>query len=118
MPGRALRRLFGRGKNEPAVEEEEPQPRRPQIDRIADVRDRACVRVRGRIDALEVREHGKSPWLEARLRDGSGALVIVWMGRREIPGVHVGREVVVSGRVSSAKGTPRIFNPHYELVAE
>ena len=57
-----------------------------------------------------------TPWLEAEFSDGSGVLTLIWMGRRAIPGVTAGRELVVTGRVSDVDGQRRLYNPWYQLV--
>ena len=43
-------------------------------------------------------------------------MTLIWMGRREIPGVVAGREMLVEGRISVADGLRRIYNPRYELL--
>ena len=53
--------------------------------------------------------------MEAELWDGTGNVTLVWLGRREIPGIQPGRRIVVHGRLTSQHGQPTIFNPAYEL---
>jgi hypothetical protein len=55
--------------------------------------------------------------MEADLWDGTGSVTLVWLGRRDIPGIAPGRRIVVRGRLSTIKGEPTIFNPQYELRA-
>jgi hypothetical protein len=38
------------------------------------------------------------------------------MGRREIPGVRAGGELIAEGRLANEGGVRRIYNPRYELV--
>ena len=57
------------------------------------------------------------PALEVELRDGSGAVTLVWLGRRQIPGIDPGRSLKVSGRISCHEGRRLIYNPRYELLA-
>jgi hypothetical protein len=64
-----------------------------------------------------MRPRNGTPWLEATFSDGSEAITLIWMGRREIPGISAGREMAVEGRVSYVDGQRRIYNPHYELIA-
>ena len=54
--------------------------------------------------------------VEAEFTDGSGTVTLIWMGRRSIPGITAGRELIVSGRVSFVDGERRVYNPLYELV--
>ncbi|MFP5417206.1 MAG: OB-fold nucleic acid binding domain-containing protein [Actinomycetes bacterium] len=85
-------------------------------DTVAACVDRTRVTLRGTIDVLTVRPRGATPWLEAELSDGTGRVTLIWMGRREIPGVVAGREMLVEGRISVADGLRRIYNPRYELL--
>lgn len=55
--------------------------------------------------------------VQAELYDGSGRIVLVWLGRREIPGIEPGRVLSATGRLTSCDGTPTIFNPRYRLLA-
>ena len=57
-----------------------------------------------------------TPSLQAELSDGSGALMLIWLGRREIPGIETGRRVRIAGRVSSREGKRIMYNPRYELT--
>jgi hypothetical protein len=86
-------------------------------NRVGDLCDRQQARLRGTISVLTIKPRAGMPWLEAELSDGSGTVTLIWMGRREIPGVVAGRELIVNGRVSCVDGGRRIYNPHYELVA-
>ena len=86
-------------------------------NKICDCGDRQAARLRGTITVLTMKPRQGMPWLEAEFNDGSGAITLIWMGRREIPGVTAGRELIVSGRISYVDGRRRLFNPYYELVA-
>ena len=56
------------------------------------------------------------PALEVELRDGSGAVTLVWLGRRQIPGIDPGRTIKVWGRISCHDGRRLLYNPRYELM--
>ena len=73
------------------------------------------VRVAGNLRCVTFRPHGGLPTLEAELYDGSGALTLVWLGRRRIAGVEPGRSIVARGRLVDVDGRRVIFNPAYEL---
>ncbi|MBK8459452.1 MAG: OB-fold nucleic acid binding domain-containing protein [Micropruina sp.] len=112
---RALRRL---GVSNAELESEE----RRQIaitagaQQIAEVGDRQRARLRGTLTELTMKPRSGTPWLEAEFTDGSGSVTLIWMGRRSIPGVIAGREVLIEGRVSAEGGRRRIYNPHYQLL--
>ncbi|HEX9066050.1 MAG TPA: amino acid permease [Streptosporangiaceae bacterium] len=82
---------------------------------IARVGDREQATVAGTLRAVTVRPRGSSPSLQADLWDGSGSITLVWLGRREIPGIEPGRHLEVHGRIAQHRGVRTIFNPVYEL---
>jgi RecG-like helicase len=73
------------------------------------------VAVSGTVRALTLRPRGGVPALEAELYDGSGALTLVWLGRRRILGIDPGRRLTAHGRVTEQQGRPTMYNPSYEL---
>jgi hypothetical protein len=54
--------------------------------------------------------------LECIVSDGSGALSIVFNGRRDIPGLTLGAHIRAEGTVASHRGRLAIFNPVYSLL--
>lgn len=84
--------------------------------RMSDVVDRGLADVSGELRALTLPPRGKVPALLAELYDGTGTVVLVWLGRREIRGIETGTRMRVRGRVTFRKGKPTIFNPQYELM--
>jgi amino acid transporter len=90
-----------------------PDGRHPTPIGESQVRER--VEVAGTLRAVTMRPSGGSLSMEAELWDGTGQVTLVWLGRRDIPGIQPGRRIVVHGRLTSRKGTPTIFNPSYEL---
>jgi hypothetical protein len=77
--------------------------------------DRQQVDISGTLRTVTLRPRAGVPALEAELYDGSGAVSIVWLGRRQILGVQPGRGISVHGRITWNEGRPMIFNPRYEL---
>ena len=53
--------------------------------------DRQQVSLTGTISTVTIHPRGGHPALEVELRDGSGAVTLVWLGRRQIPGIDPGR---------------------------
>jgi DNA/RNA endonuclease YhcR with UshA esterase domain len=84
---------------------------------IADVRWREKVRVAGRVKALRVQ-----PWadqiasLELTLADQTGAITVVFLGRRTLGGVNLGTHMVVEGMTSEHHRLLTILNPSYQLL--
>ena len=87
------------------------------VVRIADAPDREVVRLRGTLRTVTLRPRGGVPALEAELFDGSGALTIIWLGRRRIVGIDPGVSISVEGRIGVHDGQRVLFNPRYELLA-
>jgi hypothetical protein len=83
---------------------------------IANAPDRELVRLRGTLRTVTLRPRGGVPALEAELDDGSGVLIVVWLGRRRIAGIAPGRSVQVQGRIGVHDGARIIYNPRYELI--
>lgn len=90
----------------------------PGVTPIGDAAPRQEVTVAGEISSLRIVPRAGSPSLEATVTDGSGSLVVVWTGRRRIPGVAPGKRLVLSGRGSpqGAGGRLMVLNPRYELL--
>jgi hypothetical protein len=82
---------------------------------IHDAPDRTRVKLRGTLRTVTLRPRGGVPALEAELFDGSGAITLVWLGRRQITGIGPGRQVVVEGRIGVQEGVRVMYNPRYEL---
>jgi hypothetical protein len=82
---------------------------------IAETIHREVVDVAGTLRAVTLRPRGSTLTMEAELWDGTGRVLLVWLGRRDIPGVEPGRKIVVHGRLTSVKGERAIYNPAYEL---
>lgn len=85
---------------------------------VADVPARHLATVSGVLRAVTYSAPGARPELVAELYDGSGALDIVWLGRRDIPGIEPGRRLVATGRVTQVRGYRNrvVFNPDYRLL--
>jgi hypothetical protein len=69
----------------------------------------------GTIRSITLQPVTGTPALHADLWDGSGSIRLIWLGRRQIPGIDPGRELMVEGRVIEEHGHPTMYNPRYEL---
>jgi hypothetical protein len=84
---------------------------------ISGAPDRTRVKLSGTLRTVTLRPRGGVPALEAELFDGSGAITLVWLGRRQITGIGPGRQVEVEGRIGVQEGVRVMYNPRYELRA-
>jgi len=78
--------------------------------------DRQQVALTGTVATVTITQRGGHPALEVELRDGSGAVTLLWLGRRQIPGIDPGRTLSVWGRISCHEGKRLMYNPRYELL--
>ena len=83
---------------------------------IQNCEDRQRVQLTGTVSTVTINPRAGHPALEVELRDGSGAVTLVWLGRRQIPGIDCGRTLKVWGRISCSEGRRLVYNPRYELM--
>lgn len=82
---------------------------------VADLESRHRGCATGVLRSVVLRPRETVPTVEAELYDGSGALDLVWLGRRTIPGIEPGRRIRVEGMVCEVDGRRTVYNPRYEL---
>jgi hypothetical protein len=73
------------------------------------------VTLSGRLRTVVYTPRTNLPTLEAELFDGSGTVMLVWLGRRRIAGIEPGRELTVRGRMATRDDRSVLYNPYYEL---
>lgn len=91
---------------------------RDGITPIGDVRWRDRVTIAGRVQTLRVRTGGGSTTLEAVIEDDTGAMSIVFTGRKQIGGLEVGTRLRAQGMAAEHRGRLAILNPTYALIAD
>ena len=84
---------------------------------ISEAEWRHRVRVAGRVKSVRVQPRAGTSNLECVLADETGRLLLVFQGRRRIPGIQPGARLVVEGMVGDWARRQAILNPDYELVA-
>jgi hypothetical protein len=84
-------------------------------EQILRARVRERVHLRGTIEAITLSPEIDKGGLDVELGDGTGRITLVWMGRRLIPGIEVGRRIDVWGTLTISAGRRVIFNPAYQL---
>jgi hypothetical protein len=73
--------------------------------------------VAGRIRSIRVPTRAATANLECTLVDSTGAILLVFQGRRGIPGIRQGARLVAEGMVGAWEGRLAILNPDYQLIA-
>ncbi len=105
-----------------SVTQESESRREPSFDAVAgttpigSVEHRQRVRIAGRVRAVSVQPWSGVPTFECMLVDGTGALTIAFLGRREIPGIEPGTKLVVEGAIGSHRGRLAMLNPLWEFL--
>ena len=72
--------------------------------------------VAGEVRSMRIAPLHDSPTMELVLVDASGALSVVFLGRRSIAGVGVGTHLEVEGMVSVHKARLAMLNPTYRIL--
>ncbi len=117
--GSMLRRALRRFASSNADLESEDLQRNVRDEGATPIRsceDRQQVQLTGTIATMTIHPRAGHPALEVELRDGSGSVTLVWLGRRQIHGIDPGRTIKVWGRISCHEGRRLIYNPRYELL--
>ncbi len=83
---------------------------------IAEAPWRELVRVSGRVHSMRVQPWAGIATLEITLRDDTGGMLVVFTGRRLVPGIELGVRMEVEGRVGSRRGFLCMLNPSYRLL--
>ena len=115
MLQRALRRMTS-SNAELESEELQRNVREEGSIPIQECEDRQRVQLTGTVSTVTINPRAGHPALEVELRDGSGAVTLVWLGRRQIPGIDCGQTLKVWGRISCHDGERLVYNPRYELM--
>jgi hypothetical protein len=83
--------------------------------RACDCQSGEEVTVLGRLRSVELRPRDAVATLEAELYDGTDGVMLIWLGRRRIPGIEPGRTLKARGRIAVRDGRKVLYNPYYEL---
>lgn len=87
-------------------------------DAIAGVKLGSVTTHTGKIRSLVFRPEVKVPALEAEIFDGTGFIVVIWLGRRKILGIKPGISLSVTGRLVNVDGKLTMYNPKYSIIAK
>jgi RecG-like helicase len=87
----------------------------PGAVRIADAPLRQRVKIAGVIRRMTVFPMTDDEALEAQIADGTGEVVVRFMGRREIGGLGLGSKIVVEGVLGEQQGSVQMINPVLEF---
>jgi amino acid transporter len=102
---------------DPPVAPQLPVDRRDDgVTPISEARHRQQVTLAGTVHAIRIQPRGGIATMECRLRDSSGEIGVVFLGRRHIAGIEPDSIVTVTGAVGLRRGNLEIVNPYYTLA--
>lgn len=84
---------------------------------IGEIGWRERAKVAGEVTTVRI-----MPWaggvatLEVTLKDGTGGLTLVFLGRQKVPGIRLGTRLVAEGMVGDTRGRLAIMNPDYTIL--
>ncbi|MEN9693321.1 MAG: hypothetical protein RLZZ330_965 [Actinomycetota bacterium] len=87
-------------------------------DAIADVELGKVTTHTGKIRSIVFRPEKAVPALEAEVFDGTGFIVVIWLGRRRILGIKPGISISVTGRLVEVEDRLTMYNPKYSIIAK
>jgi hypothetical protein len=90
----------------------------PPMAPINQARWRNRIRATGTVRALRIQETQTGSSLGCEIGDEAGSLLLVFPGRRRVPGIELGARVLVEGMVGLWRRQLAILNPYYELVSD
>ncbi len=91
-----------------------PAPKEGSVP-IGETHWRQHARVSGRVRSVRVQPWSGVATLECTLRDSTGGLVLVFLGRRAVGGIRPGVHLTAEGMIGEHKGRLAILNPVYEF---
>jgi hypothetical protein len=83
---------------------------------IGNVASRRPAKVAGRVRSVRVQPMDSVPSLAVRLEDGTGGILLVFAGKRQVPGIEPGRRMTAEGTVGEIEGHIAMMNPTYEFA--
>lgn len=88
----------------------------PDAIPIGEVKYREPAKIAGRIKSVRVQSWDSIPSVAVRVEDSTGGILLVFAGRKEVPGIANGRRVSAQGTVGELGGHLAILNPFYEFL--
>ena len=85
---------------------------------ISQVKERQQVKISGVLQAITYYPALSSTGLRmgATLFDGTASIDVIWLGRKHIEGITVGKHLIIDGMVVKQNGRLAIMNPIYEIL--
>ena len=83
---------------------------------IGRLRWRNRARIEGTLRSMRVQPWAEIASLECVVVDDTGGILLVFLGRRKVGGVELGRRIAAEGMVGESRGYLAMLNPDIELL--
>lgn len=90
---------------------------RRSVTPIGEVEWRTHARIRGTIRSMRIQPWADVASLECVVVDETGGILLVFLGRRKVAGIELGREIVAESMVGQSRGYLAMLSPDMELLA-
>jgi hypothetical protein len=89
----------------------------PDATPIANAETRSRCKLAGVIQNVRIDPREGSGSIEATIFDGSGLLIVKWLGRQKLSGIRLGAGLILEGTVGQGRGKQlQVLNPEYQLL--
>lgn len=86
-----------------------------ELTQLSEARPRRLIAARGEVARTETIALGSSHAYRCLLRDGSGSLTLLFIGRRKVAGLEEGVWCRTAGRVAVHDNELVLWNPRYDI---
>lgn len=84
--------------------------------KIGSISARERVTICGEIKRMSIKPRSGIPAVELVLNDGTGDATVIFSGRRQIPGIHHGQCLEITGVAFADHGANVFLNPAYIIL--
>ena len=89
----------------------------PGTTPIAQAEPRTRCKFAGVIQNVRIDPREGSGSIEATIADGTGRMIVKWLGRQRLAGIGLGAGLILEGTVGQGRRNHlQVLNPEYELV--
>jgi len=108
---RADRRAGAKRDGQPGARDKDLVSEAPGTTPITALQPRQRARVTGRVRSVRVQAGAGVPSIECTIADSTGQLMLIFQGRRRVPGIEPGARITVEGMVGERGRRTVMINP-------
>lgn len=84
---------------------------------IAEAQPRSRCKIAGVIQNIRIDPREGSGAIEATVNDGTGRMVVKWLGRQQLSGIRLGSGLLFEGTIGEGSSKQlQVLNPEYQLL--